>query len=240
MGTATGFLAAARQRGAVLVQDCRVRAVNTVGGRVTGVETEQGQFAAPIVVNAAGAWAGEIGRMAGVELPLTTWRHEVLFVRRPPCLGPHPVVIDFALLMYFRPETGGLTLVALEDTNRSGEPPDGEVESVAADFVERAVERLCRRVPGMEAGSRHSTHAGMDGLTPDQRAILDRAGPEGFYLACGFSGTGFKIGPAVGACMAELILDGRAATVDISPFNLGRFERGELLYGEHPYGSIWR
>ena len=89
----------------------------------------------------------------------------------------------------------------------------------------------------MDEGSFHSAHAGRDGLTPDQRPILGPAGPEGFYLACGFSGTGFKLGPAVGACMAELIVDGRAATVDITPFAFDRFARGELLHGAH---TMWR
>ena len=64
-------------------------------------------------------------------------------------------------------------------------------------------------------------------------------GPEGFYLQSGFSGTGFKIGPAVGACVAELIVDGAAKTVDITPFDPQRFERGDLLKGEHAYDSIW-
>jgi sarcosine oxidase subunit beta len=81
---------------------------------------------------------------------------------------------------------------------------------------------------------------GRDGLTPDQRAIIDQAGPEGFYIACGFSGTGFKLSPAVGICLSELILDGDAKLVDISSLNLSRFARGELLKGEHSYGNIWK
>jgi sarcosine oxidase subunit beta len=111
---------------------------------------------------------------------------------------------------------------------------------VGPEFVMRAIDRICERVEGMEEGSLHSTHVGRDGLTPDQRAIMDKAGPDGFYIACGFSGTGFKLSPAVGVCMAELIQDGRAKLVDISSLNLGRFARGELLQGEHSYGHIWK
>jgi glycine/D-amino acid oxidase-like deaminating enzyme len=81
---------------------------------------------------------------------------------------------------------------------------------------------------------------GRDGITPDQKAVIDQAGPEGFYVACGFSGTGFKLSPAVGVCVAELILDGSAKLVDISSLNLDRFARGELLKGEYSYGHIWR
>ena len=239
VSTAQSFLNAARERGAGFVQDCRVTKITTSGGRVTGVETDQGNFDAPVIVNVAGAWAAEIGKTVGVEIPLDTWTHEVAFIRRPPSIQPHPTVIDMSLSMYFRPETGSLTLVALEDGNRFGESPDADTEHVAPGFAERAVERLCRRIPGMDAGSLHSAHAGRDGITPDQHPILDKVGPEGFYVACGFSGTGFKIGPAVGACMSELILDGRAATVDISPFTLRRFAAGQPLRGEHAYEAIW-
>jgi len=239
VSTAQSFLTAARERGAELVQECRVSGVSATGGRVTGVVTQRGEFSAPVVVNAAGAWAAEIGKLAGVALPLDTWTHEVAYLRRPASIRHHPTVIDDSLSMYFRPETGGLTLVALEDGNRFGEAPDADTEHVAKGFVEKAVERLCRRMPGMEAGSLHSAHVGRDGISPDQRAMMGQAGPQGFYVACGFSGTGFKIGPAVGACLSELILDGRAATVDISPFSLKRFETGELLKGEHAYQSIW-
>ena len=238
--TAAALMAAARERGAQLVQDCQVSRVQTSGGRVTGVETNRGGFAAPVILNAAGAWAAEVGRLVGVELPIDTWWHEVAFIRRPPALQPHPTVIDLSLAMYFRPETGGLTLVALEDGSQFGEPPDSDADYVAPGFVERAVERLCRRVPGMDEGSFKTAYRGCDGITPDQRFILDQAGPEGFYVACGFSGTGFKLGPAVGACMAELILDGQAMTVDISSFTLRRFETGELIEGEHAYPKLWR
>ena len=81
----------------------------------------------------------------------------------------------------------------------------------------------------MAAGTLRTANGGQDGITPDQRAILGQAGPEGFYLACGFSGTGFKTAPAIGNCMTELILDGRATTVDISAYGLHRFAAGREL-----------
>jgi glycine/D-amino acid oxidase-like deaminating enzyme len=177
--------------------------------------------------------------MVGIEIPLDTWTHDVAFVKRPPKVGMHPTVIDDALSMYFRPE-GELTLVALEDGNRMGEAPEAELGRVDKDFVMRAIDRICERMDGMEDGALHSTHVGRDGLTPDQRAIMGKAGPDGFYVACGFSGTGFKTAPAAGVCTVELILDGSAKLVDISSLNLSRFVRGELLQGEHSYGHIWK
>ena len=92
----------------------------------------------------------------------------------------------------------------------------------------------------MASGTFRTGHGGQDGITPDQRAILGAAGPAGLYLACGFSGTGFKTAPAIGACMAELILDGAARTADIGPFGLDRFAAGRPLVGEHPYEALWR
>ena len=235
------LMQAARAKGATLVQDCRVTDVLVEGGKVKGVKSSQGDFFAPVVVNAAGAWAAEIGRMVGLAVPVRVWRHDTLFIRHPAALGTtHLTVIDDANSMYFRPETGGLTLLGLEDGNPLGDAPDEFADSVAPDFVDRAVERICQRIPLMEQGSLHSTHGGIDGITPDQRAILGQAGPDGFYLDCGFSGTGFKIGPGVGLCMAELIVDGRAQSVDIAPFGLQRFAEGKELVGEHAYDNIWR
>jgi len=233
------FIMNAKACGSVLLQDCEVTEIRVSGGKVVGVDSGRGSFDAPIVVNCAGTFAGRIGRMVGVEIPLDTWSHDVAFVKRPSRVGMHPAVIDDALAMYFRPE-GELTLIGLEDYNRMGEPPEMNLGRVHPEFVMRAIDRICERVEGMEEGSLHSTHVGRNGLTPDQRAILDKAGPDGFYIACGFSGTGFKLSPAVGVCMSELILEGSAKLVDISSLNLDRFVRGELIQGEHSYGHIWK
>jgi len=237
--TTNSFIANAKACGAVLMQDCEVTGIRVGGGKVTGVESSRGSFDAPVIVNCAGTFADRIGKMVGVEIPLTTWSHDVAFVKRPASVGMHPTVIDDALSMYFRPE-GELTLIGLEDYNRIGEAPESNLGRVDPEFVMRAIDRICERVDGMEEGALHSTHVGRDGLTPDQRAIIDKVGPDSFYIACGFSGTGFKLSPAVGVCMSELIIDGSAKLVDISSLNLGRFGRGELLHGEHSYGDIWK
>ena len=236
--SANALMDAARRKGALLVQDCAVIGILESGGKVTGVQTSRGQYSAPVVVNAAGAWAGQVNRMAGLDLPLTTWRHETMYVRRPREERlPHPTVIDFSLEMYFRPE-GGLTLVGLEDGNPLGESPDSDVEHAREGFVARAIERMCKRMPRLEKGSLHSAHGGYDGITPDQHPLLGAAGPDGFFLDCGHSGTGFKTAPAVGKCLAELILDGKAQTVDITPLRPGRFAEGQEVRGN--YQNIWR
>ncbi|MGW8249464.1 MAG: NAD(P)/FAD-dependent oxidoreductase [Anaerolineales bacterium] len=235
------LIEAARRQGTRLLQGYTVTGVLLEGGKVKGVHTDQGDFFAPLVVDAAGAWAAGVARLAGLELPLTTWRHDTMFIQRPAELHlTHPTVIDDANAMYFRPESGSLTLVGLEDGNPIGLSPDGQTDVAQAGFVERAIERICRRIPLMEKGALHSAHGGFDGITSDQRAILGPAGPDGFYLARGFSGTGFKIAPAVGLCMTEWMLDGKPVSVDVTPFSLTRFDKGEKLSGEHAYDDIWR
>ncbi|MEI7768409.1 MAG: FAD-binding oxidoreductase [Chloroflexales bacterium] len=236
--TANALMSAARTLGARLVQGCAVTGIWVVGDRVAGVETTQGGFAAPVVVNAAGPWAGRINALAGVDLPYDTWRHETLFALRPASIAEgHPAVIDFPNDMYFRPE-GALTLVGLEDGNPLGESPDSSTDQARAGFVERAIDRICRRIPAMQDGGLQSAHGGYDGITPDQHALLGAAGPDGFYLDCGHSGAGFKTAPAVGRCMAELILDGVSTTVDISPLAPTRFATGRLVNGS--YANLWK
>jgi sarcosine oxidase subunit beta len=238
---AMGFLGAARERGARLVQGAEVTAIPLAGSAVTGVETTRGSFSAPVVVDAAGGWAARVAGLAGLDVPVQVWRHDTAFLGAPPTVPlPFPVVIDNPNSLYLRPEGAELVLVGLEDENAIGGPPDRDTADAAPGFSERVVERVIRRVPGLVDGTFRSAHSGQDGITPDQRPILGAAGPDGFFLDCGHSGTGFKTAPAVGLGMAELILDGAAASVDLAPFALERFAAGRLLSGEHAYGPIWR
>jgi sarcosine oxidase subunit beta len=238
---ASGFLRAAHEHGAALVQGAEVTGIQVAGGRVSGVETTRGSIAAPVVINAAGAWAARVAALAGLDIPVSVWRHDIAYLGAPPSVPlPFPVVADMANLMYFRPEGRDLVLVGLEDHNPLGDSPDRDTSTAAPGFADRVVDRVTRRLPGLVEGTYHAEHSGQDGLTPDQRPILGSAGPDGFYLDCGHSGTGFKTSPAVGLGMAELILDGAATTVDLAPFDLGRFEAGRLLRGKHAYAPIWR
>jgi sarcosine oxidase subunit beta len=240
-GTAAGFIAAARAIGAELVPGCRVSAVSLAGDTVVGVETDEGRFVAPVVVDAAGAWAAGLAATVGLDVPVQAWRHDTAYFGLPEGRQPDfPIVIDDINESYFRPEGREMMLVGLESGSELGGEPDRPLEPMRQSTVEAMIARVCARLPWMVGGTLRTSHGGQDGITPDQRAILGRAGPEGFYLACGFSGTGFKTAPAVGTCLAELILDGRATTVDIDAYGLERFADGRLLVGEHPYGHLWR
>ncbi len=238
--TSGSLMAAAVACGARLIQGCAVSGVRVAAGRVVGVDTARGSFDAPIVVDAAGAWAGRVAAMVGIELPLKVWRHDVAYVLRPPDIPRHPAFIDFENAFYARPEGESLTLVALEDGNPISDDADAPVDAAAAGFIEKAAERVVRRLPQFARAGLHSAHSGQDGITPDQHPIIGPAGPDGFWLDCGFSGTGFKTAPAVGASLAQLITEGVAANDDLSIYRLERFAAGKPIVGEHPYGLMWR
>lgn len=238
--TAGSLMTAAVSRGARLMQGCAVTGVRVANDRVVGVDTSRGSFDAPIVVDAAGAWAGRVAAMAGVELPLEVWRHDVAYVQRPLDIARHPAFIDFENAFYARPEGELLTLLALEDGNPLTGDADATVDAAAPGFIERAAERLVRRLPEFARAGLHSAHSGQDGITPDQHPIIGPAGPDGFWLDCGYSGTGFKTAPAVGASLAQLITEGVAANDDLAIYRLARFAAGERIVGEHPYANLWR
>ncbi|MBV6450293.1 MAG: 4-methylaminobutanoate oxidase (formaldehyde-forming) [Anaerolineales bacterium] len=238
--TTNSFLEAAKRNNATLIQNCEVTAIRTASGKIIGVDTTQGSFDAPIVVNAAGAWAKHVAGLAGIQVPLETWTHDVAFLHRPPTLGRIPACIDDVINCYFRPEGSALILAAGEDESLRGDPPDAEDQTPTPTFLEKLIDQMVQRIPKIEQSGLHSIHVGRDGITPDQRAIYSGTDIEGFYLACGLSGTGFKTSPAAGASMVELILDGAPKTVDITPFRFSRFAEGKLLEGEFGYGHIWK
>ena len=223
-----------------MVQASPATAVLVDGEVVTGVETEKGRFGAPVVVDVAGAWAAPLARTIGVEVPVEAWRHDTAYFGLPDGRATDfPIVIDEINEIYFRPEGSETMLVGLEGGNEVGGSPDRPLATPRPDVVEEMVRRVCARVPWMADGTLRTSHGGQDGITPDQHGILGRAGPDGFYLACGFSGTGFKTAPAIGRCLAELILDGRATTADIDGYSVERFAAGRPLIGEHPYRMLW-
>jgi glycine/D-amino acid oxidase-like deaminating enzyme len=119
----------------------------------------------------------------------------VAFLHRPPSLGRIPACIDDVINCYYRPEGSALILAAGEDESLRGEAPDAEDQTPTITFLENSLMRWFRRIPKIEESGLHSIHVGRDGITPDQRAIYSAAGPDGFYLACGLSGTASRHPP---------------------------------------------
>ena len=230
-GVVQGYAAGARREGVTIATGCEVTDVLTEGDRVTGVETSQGRIAAPVVVDACGAWAPQLGRMVGVDIPIQPIRRQVVVTAPMPDLRPDfPFAIFFADSLYFHPEGEGILTGKSNNEETAGYKMDVDRDWEAVHMAE-AVERFPRLG---DAG--FLTHwAGLYEVTPDAHPILGRVPRvEGFYVMAGFSGHGFMHGPAAGLLMAEEIVDGRAHTVDIDPFRIDRFERGEL----HPEYNV--
>src|SRR5882762_9512421 len=234
--TVEGFRRRATELGARVLQWTAVTRVIRQESRVTGVETSAGRIDAGSVIVAAGAWSRRLCAEIGLELHARPKAIDTVAVTRPPELAKgHMVFIDNVQGNYFRPESGGLTLVGVPcqewdidpDTLQTGLPPS------AADV---GAQLLTHRIPAMERATLSRGYRAFDGYSADRHAILGQVdGIDGLYLATAFSGSGFKIAPAVGACMAELVIEGRAKTVDIEPFSIRRFAEGRTVEGPYPY-----
>jgi sarcosine oxidase subunit beta len=233
---AVEFINAARAAGAELVTETRATGVRVEGSRVVGLETDRGTIATPIVAVAASVWTRDLVGPHGVDLPLYPVRHQVAFLLRPPALARgHVMVIDGTLDMYFRPHGPALTLVGA----REGEviaDPDRYDEGVSEDFLLAVAEKLSYRFPPFADAGFQRGIAGFYDMTPDSKPLIGPVpGVEGLYVAAGFSGTGFKIAPATGEALAELIVAGRSQTVDLSPFRVTRFAEGQPIRGRYEY-----
>jgi glycine/D-amino acid oxidase-like deaminating enzyme len=215
-----------------------VTEIRVDGGRITGVVTQNGEsIDSPVVVNAAGLWAGAVAALAGVTLPIVVGRHPVFIVKRGAGFGPpHQVYLDLAGGTYVRPETGDLTLTGSLVEDETRHPMDPELLGGEAGFEEAALalELTSRAIPALADAHYQQGYAGAFDITPDWMPILDESPLRGFYIAAGMSGHGFKLAPAVGDMMAELITEGRT-TVNRAPFRLDRFaaagRRGESFVG---------
>jgi sarcosine oxidase subunit beta len=230
---------ASRRHGAKIRQDVRVTAIQSSGSRVTGVATDQGDISSPVVIVAAGPWSVDLCKPLGIDLPITCERHQLATFRRPAAIAKgHRCVVDGSMEMYFKPEGHDLTVVGAGIGSRNADP-DNYNEGADEDNIQYAAERISRRIPEMENALSLGGWSGPYDMTPDEKMILGALPPEGLYICAGHSGTGFKMGPAVGLLLSELICDGHTSTMDISPFRLSRFAENKPLYGEHPYSTSW-
>ncbi|MBM4306802.1 MAG: FAD-binding oxidoreductase [Deltaproteobacteria bacterium] len=221
----SGFSIAAKRAGVMIYEGAEVKEIEVNQGKITGVRTNGEEFSSPVVVNAGGPYASLIGEMVNLHVPVKPLRRQV-FVTAPFDLAGQsiPLTIDFHRGWYFRREVDGFLLSGPLDK----EPSFNTTTDYEA-MVE-ASENAIYRVPALEKARIARGWAGLYEISPDNHAILGKVpGVEGFILANGFSGHGFQHSPAVGKVISELILDGKATTIDISPLSIERFEKGELL-----------
>ena len=225
-GVVQGYAAAARRLGAQIFTATEVTGIRVQSGRVAAVETPRGTIATRAVVNAAGPWAGQVAALAGVDLPVVPLRRQIVVTT--PLRGipdDFPFVIDFSRSLYFHREGQGI----LTGQSNPDERP-GFDQSVDHAWTERHLEAAMWRFPLLERAGLLREWAGLYEVTPDAHPVIDGLrDPAGFYIVAGFSGHGFMHGPAAGLLMAELILDGRAHTLDIRQLRLSRFAEGDLV-----------
>jgi sarcosine oxidase, subunit beta len=219
-----GYAAAARRRGVRFHEQRAVTGILRSGDRVTGVETREGPVHAPVIVNAAGAFAGRIGEMAGVEVPIKPFRRQLFTTHPVPAFAMEPpLTIDYHRNWYFRGELGGCLFSGPKDEDSTFNT------NVDWEHLAESVEQAVVRLPLLAEAEIHRGWAGLYEISPDNNAILGPV-PElrGFYVAGGHSGHGFQHGPIVGKLMAELILTGRAS-MDISSLGIERFRTGNAV-----------
>jgi len=225
-GVVQGYAAGARRRGVQLLTGVEVTGIRVQAGKVTGVQTAQGAIDAPVVVNAAGPWAGQVAAMAGVQLPISPVRRQIAVTTPlPEVPADFPFVIDFSRNLYFHREGRGV----LTGQSNVNEPP-GFNQSVDHNWTEQHLDNAIFRFPLLAKAGLLREWAGLYEVTPDAHPVIDRlADPLGFYVVAGFSGHGFMHGPAAGLLMSELILDGQARSLDIQQLRLSRFAEGDLV-----------
>ena len=235
-GVANGFLGRARELGVEYFPRTRVTRLLAEGGRVLGVETAEGEVHAPVVIAAAGQWTVALLRTAGVNVPIETELHETVVLVNPPDMTPRgPACIDSISCTYFRSDGPDKTLVG-GFYGRRGVDPDDFPQHAAQDSLAELVRAASRRVPALERAGLLRGITGVYDMTPDSRPLLGAVdGVRGLYLCAGFSGMGFKISPAVGMVMAEMVLDGGARTVDVHPFRPSRFAEGQPIRAADEY-----
>jgi glycine/D-amino acid oxidase-like deaminating enzyme len=143
--------------------------------------------------------------------------------------------IDSGTQTYFRPDGQDKFLVG-DFYGQRPVDPDNFPQRASDESLEEVIERACRRVPKLENAEVMRGVTGVYDMTPDSRPLLGEIpGVAGLHVCAGFSGMGFKISPAIGLVMSQLVLDGVATTVDISPFRPQRFTEGKPIKAEHEY-----
>lgn len=216
----------ARKRGARIETEARVTGIEREGDRIRGVVTNQGRVETNTVVNCCGPWSAEIGKMVGLDIPIAPMRRQATITTPMSEFPPtYPLIIDFTSSLHFRPSEG---CIHIGMSNREEKP--GAPLVVDEDFKQKMLELALPRLPLLEHATLAHDVVGYYEETPDSHPILGavREVP-GLYMAAGFSGHGIMHSPATGQVISEIIVDGKARTVDVSMLDLDRFREGRPI-----------
>ncbi|HTQ67387.1 MAG TPA: FAD-dependent oxidoreductase [Solirubrobacteraceae bacterium] len=232
----TALAQGARDGGAQLFTRTRVNAIDVRDGRVRGVSTQWGDIEAEVVVNAGGMFAAEIGRLAGVRVPVVPFAHEYLVTQpfRDRTAGEHLATLrDPDLLIYFREEGGGLVMGGYERASAPWALDAHQLDAIPSDFNGRLLEEdwprfeeiavnSRRRVPAMNDVGITRLINGPEGFTPDNEFCLGETDVRGLYVAAGFCAHGLAGAGGIGRLMAHWIRDGEAP-MDVWEMDVRRF-----------------
>jgi glycine/D-amino acid oxidase-like deaminating enzyme len=225
------FLRTAKSAGARILMGENVQGVEVTGGRVRAVITENRKIDTPLVINAAGALAAEVGRLAGLEIPIKPRRGQIIVTAAVPPLLRHCLISAQYVAVKFKPElaaTGGMGF-SLEQAD-SGNILIGSTREFV-DFDRRStfdgIRTIARRIapviPALKRVPVIRTFGGLRPYTPDGLPILGKvAGLEGFIMAAGHEGDGIALSPITGELIADLIATGRTQ-FPLEDFRLERF-----------------
>ena len=221
----------ARRRGAEICEETRVTAIETANGRVKRVVTDKGDIDTDLVVNAGGMFAAEIGRLVGVTVPLIPMAHEYLITTPSGLPRDMPTMRDPSLLVYYRPESGGLIMGGYER-----DPKPWGLDGIPADFNGKLLEpdwdrfeplmtNAIVRTPTLKDASVVRLVNGPEAFTPDGEFILGPTDVRGFWVAAGFCAHGLAGAGGMGRLVAEWIVDGRP--------QLDAWEMDSRRFGRH-------
>jgi glycine cleavage system aminomethyltransferase T/glycine/D-amino acid oxidase-like deaminating enzyme len=213
-GLTMALVAGAKARGAKFLTHTRVQSITLKNSRVHAVVTDQGIIETEIVVNAAGQWAGEIGRMVGLHFPIISMAHLYLITKPMGITQTLPTMRDPDLLVYFREEVGGLIMGGYERAPAAwaldGIPQDFNSKLLPPDWERFAplMENAIRRVPDIENAQVNLLLNGPEGFTPDAEYLMGPTSVRGFWIAAAFCAHGLAGAGGIGKAMAEWIIEG--------------------------------
>lgn len=240
--TAQAFSTTARAAGVRVRQGATVTELLIEDSRVTGVRLADGtEIGAGTVVVATGVWTRPFLAPYGVDVPIKVIREQIVMINPGVATGPVPVFSDLVSLQYVRPEVGGDILFGNSDLPSYADidpaDPNDYLNRATEAFVDVTVDKVGTRFPGFADAAISSSYAGCYDVTPDWNPVISAGPLEGLVIAAGFSGHGFKIAPAVGQLVADIIVDGHSSDprIPASDFRFSRFAEDDPLKTPYPY-----
>ncbi len=228
--TTMSYLQAARARGCEFIQGDPVTSFVVKKGRVVAVKTKNRTISTRTVVNAGGPWANRLAEMVDLRLPIkVSLEKDILLVPPPGEDPPRITVSDMAKAIYYRADGYRILVGRGYPKEYRYVDPDNSQDEVDLGFIEETCQRLVERIPVYGPALVQQAYSGFYDITPDWHPVLGRTVVDGYFLAAGFSGHGFKLAPAVGELLAEEIVDGATTEIDLANFSLERFEKGRLF-----------